>query len=112
MFGLLTLDAFLHGPIETGGQLMVVLGGLFVIALITYLKRWRWLFTEWLSSLDHKKIGIMYIIISIVMLLRGFSDALLLRGQQAVAVGAGSGYLPPDHFAQIFTAHGVIMIFF
>ena len=112
MFGILTLSALLHGPIETGGQLGVVFGGLFALGLITYLKRWKWLFGEWLTSLDHKKIGIMYIIISLVMLARGFSDALLLRGQQAVAVGQGSGYLPPDHFAQIFTAHGVIMIFF
>ncbi len=112
MFGLLTLQAFLHGPIETGGQLAVVLGVLAVLGLITYFKRWKWLFGEWITSLDAKKIGIMYIILSIVMLLRGFSDALLLRGQQAVAVGAGSGYLAPDHFAQIFTAHGVIMIFF
>jgi cytochrome o ubiquinol oxidase subunit 1 len=112
MFGLLTLNAFVHGPIETGGQLGVVFGGLIVVALLTYFKRWRWLFGEWLSSLDHKKIGIMYICVSMLMLARGFSDALLLRGQQAVAVGQGSGYLPPDHFAQIFTAHGVIMIFF
>jgi cytochrome o ubiquinol oxidase subunit I len=112
MFGLLTLQAFLHGPIETGGQLMVIVGGLFVLALITYLGRWKWLWDNWLTAVDPKKIGIMYIIISGVMLARGFSDALLLRGQQAVAVGQGSGYLPPDHFAQIFTAHGVIMIFF
>jgi len=112
MFGLLTLQAFLHGPIETGGQLMVIVGGAAVLLLITYLKRWRWLWDNWLTAVDPKKIGIMYVIISLVMLARGFSDALLLRGQQAVAVGQGSGYLPPDHFAQIFTAHGVIMIFF
>src|SRR6185437_10695532 len=69
-------------------------------------------FQNWLSSLDAKKIGVMYIILSIAMLARGFIDALMLRTQQAVAVGQGSGFLPPDHFAQIFTAHGVIMIFF
>src|SRR6185437_3132417 len=112
MFGLLTVNAFIHGPIETFGQLMVVFGALAVVGSITYFKRWRWLFTEWLTSLDHKKIGIMYIILSILMLARGFSDALLLRGQQAIAVGPGTGYLAPDHFAQIFTAHGVIMILF
>lgn len=110
--GLLTWQALIHGPIETGGQLVVVFGVLAALGLITYLKRWRWLWTNWLTSLDAKKIGVMYIVLSVVMLLRGFSDALLLRGQQAVAVGQGSGFLPPDHFAQIFTAHGVIMIFF
>lgn len=112
IFGLLTVDAFLHGPIETGGQLAVVLGGVFVLGIITYFKRWKWLWREWLTSVDHKRIGIMYIILSLVMMARGFSDALLMRGQQALAVGQGSGFLPPDHFAQIFTAHGVIMIFF
>src|ERR1700761_7115187 len=103
MFGLLTWSAFVHGPIETFGQVTVVLGILVVLGIITYFRRWKWLFTEWLSSLDHKKIGIMYIILSLLMLARGFSDALLLRGQQAIAVGPGTGYLAPDHFAQIFT---------
>jgi cytochrome o ubiquinol oxidase subunit 1 len=112
IFGILTFGAFAHGPIETGGQLAVVFGVFAVLALITYFKKWRWLWDNWLTSLDAKKIGIMYIILSMAMLARGFSDALLLRGQQAVSAGAGSGYLPPDHFAQIFTAHGVIMIFF
>ncbi len=112
MFGLLTLGAFEHGPIETGGQLGVVLGALAVVGLLFYFKRWGWLWREWLTSLDAKKIGIMYITLSVVMLARGFIDAVLMRGQQAVSSGAGSGFLPPDHFAQLFTAHGVIMIFF
>ncbi|MGK3810991.1 cbb3-type cytochrome c oxidase subunit I, partial [Enterococcus faecium] len=64
------------------------------------------------TSVDHKKIGIMYIILGIVMLLRGFSDALMMRAQQAVAFGADQGYLPAHHYDQIFTAHGTIMIFF
>ena len=73
-----------------------------------------YLWTEWFTSVDHKKIGIMYIIASIIMLIRGFSDALLMRSQQALAVSdsSGVGYLPPEHYDQIFTAHGVIMIFF
>src|ERR1700690_51589 len=112
MFGLLTLDAFIHGTIETVGQMVVVLGGVAVVGLLFYFRRWRWLWSEWLTSLDAKKIGIMYLVLAAVMLARGFTDALLMRGQQAMAVGSDPGYLPPDHFAQIFTAHGVIMIFF
>jgi cytochrome o ubiquinol oxidase subunit 1 len=112
MFGNLTLSALQHGPIETGGQVMVVLGALSVVGLLFYFKRWGWLWREWLTAVDPKKIGIMYIILSMAMLVRGFIDALMMRGQQALAVGQGSGFLPPDHFAQIFTAHGVIMIFF
>ncbi len=112
MFGNLTLSALQHGPIETGGQVMVVLGVFSVVGLLFYFKRWGWLWREWLTTVDHKRIGIMYIILSVAMLARGFIDALMMRGQQALAVGQGSGFLPPDHFAQIFTAHGVIMIFF
>jgi cytochrome o ubiquinol oxidase subunit 1 len=112
MFGILTSAAFIHGPIETGGQLVVVLGGVSVLLLLTLTKRWKWLFSEWLMSLDAKKIGIMYLVLAGLMLVRGGIDALMMRGQQAIAVGAGSGYLSPDHFAQVFTAHGVIMIFF
>jgi cytochrome o ubiquinol oxidase subunit 1 len=112
MFGTLTLAAFIHGPIETGGQLGVVLGGLSVVIFLTYTKRWKWLWSEWLTTLDAKKIGIMYIILAALMLVRGGIDAFMLRGQQALETGAGTGYLSPDHFAQIFTAHGTIMIFF
>jgi cytochrome o ubiquinol oxidase subunit 1 len=112
MFGKLTLDALIHGPIETFGQLSVVMGGLAAVGLLFYFKRWKWLWSEWLTSVDHKKIGAMYIILSFVMLLRGGIDALMMRGQQALAVGDQVGFLTPDHFAQIFSAHGVIMIFF
>lgn len=112
MFGILTTQAFIHGPIETFAQAMVVLSAVGIIALLTFTRRWKWLWNEWLTSLDAKKIGIMYLILAGLMLLRGGIDALMMRGQQAVAVGAGSGYLTPDHFAQVFTAHGTIMIFF
>ncbi len=112
MFGNLTLAAFIHGPIETGGQVAVVFGGLAVVILLTYFKRWKWLWSEWLTTLDAKKIGIMYLILSGLMLARGAVDALMMRGQQALATGADTGYLSPDHFAQVFTAHGTIMIFF
>ena len=113
MFGKLTLDAIpFHEPIIMAAGAMIVLGGLAVAVLLTVTHRWKWLWTEYLTSVDHKKIGIMYIVLALVMLLRGFSDAIMMRGQQAVAVGAEQGYLPPHHYDQIFTAHGVIMILF
>jgi cytochrome o ubiquinol oxidase subunit 1 len=112
MFGLLTAQAFIHGPVETFGQLSVVLGIVFGLSLVSITKRWGWLWKEWLTTLDAKRIGIMYLILAFLMLLRGGIDALMMRGQQAVSAGVNSGYLSPDHFAQIFTAHGTIMIFF
>ena len=90
----------------------MILGAIAVILLVTYLKKWKYLWKEWFTSVDHKKIGIMYIIVALVMLLRGFADALLMRAQQAISVGSNHGFLPPHHYDQIFTAHGVIMIFF
>jgi hypothetical protein len=71
-----------------------------------------YLWREWLTSVDHKRIGVMYMLLGLVMLLRGFSDAIMMRTQQVIAVGSAQGYLPPDHFNQIFSAHGTIMIFF
>jgi len=101
-----------HGAIMWGGALSFVFGGLAVVALVTYLKRWKWLWKEWLTSLDAKKIGVMYLIISLIMLLRGLGDAALMRAQQATSVGDSHGILDPAHFQQIFSAHGSIMIFF
>lgn len=113
ILGKLGLDAIpfneLPAMLAGGGM---VFGGLFVVALVTYLKKWTWLWKEWLTSVDHKRIGIMYIIVAIVMLVRGFADALLMRAQQVMSVGDNMGFLPPHHYDQIFTAHGVIMIFF
>ena len=90
----------------------VALGGVAVLAAVTYFRLWGVLWRDWITSIDHKKIGIMYVILGLVMLLRGFADALMMRAQQAVAFGGSMGYLPPHHYDQIFTAHGVIMIFF
>ncbi len=112
MFGKLTLEAIPHDPVILAAMAFMALGGLGVVGALFYFKRWKWLWTEWLTSVDHKKIGIMYILVSFVMLLRGFTDALMMRSQQVLAVGDAVGYLPPDHYDQIFTAHGVIMIFF
>jgi len=112
MFGRLTLSDFQHDLIVTGGQVTMILGLLAIIGLLTYTKRWGWLWKNWLTSLDPKKIGVMYIIVATVMLLRGVADALMMRTQQATSVGASHGLLSSDHFQQIFSAHGTIMIFF
>jgi cytochrome o ubiquinol oxidase subunit I len=113
IFGRLTLDAIpYHNPIIMGAGAFMTLVALAVLGAITYYGKWKWLWQEWLCSVDHKKIGIMYLILAFIMLLRGFSDAIMMRTQQAIAVGSNMGYLPPEHYDQVFTAHGVIMIFF
>ena len=114
MFGKLTLSdlAFLDNPIIALAGVFMGLVVVGILAAITYTKSWTYLYKEWLTSVDHKKIGQMYIIVAIIMLLRGFSDAIMMRAQQAMAYGDRAGYLPPHHYDQIFTAHGTIMIFF
>jgi cytochrome o ubiquinol oxidase subunit 1 len=113
IFGRLTWESFpLHEPILLGTFIVVLLLGAGIVAAVTKFGLWGWLWREWFTSVDHKKIGIMYIILAIVMLLRGFSDALMMRAQQAIAFGSNQGYLPAHHFDQVFTAHGTIMIFF
>jgi len=112
MLGRLTVDALpLYSAIAMGGALITIGGAVAVAAAITWLKAWRYLWTEWLTSVDHKRIGIMYVTLALIMLLRGFIDALMMRAQQAIAVKS-DGYLPPEHFDQIFSSHGTIMIFF
>ncbi|KMO40077.1 cytochrome o ubiquinol oxidase subunit I [Methylobacterium variabile] len=113
LFGRFTLESLpLHEPIVVVTFLGVALGGLVILGALTRYKLWGPLWRDWLTSVDHKKIGIMYMILGLVMLLRGFADALMMRAQQAIAHGGAEGYLPPHHYDQIFTAHGVIMIFF
>jgi len=113
ILGRLGWDAIpLHEPILIATFAGVVLGGLFVLAALTKLRLWGPLWRDWVCSIDHKKIGIMYMVLGIVMLLRGFADAIMMRMHQAVAFGENAGFLPPHHYDQIFTAHGVIMIFF
>lgn len=112
MLGKLTLDAIPSDPIV----LAAVIGGgsaLLLTALaVTYFKKWGYLWREWITSVDHKRIGVMYIAVALVMLLRGFADAIMMRAQLALAHGGNHGPFPPHHYDQIFTAHGVIMIFF
>ncbi|HKR77878.1 MAG TPA: cytochrome o ubiquinol oxidase subunit I [Rhodanobacter sp.] len=113
MFGKLSLSSIpFDQPIVMGTLLMVAIGGAALLGGITYFRKWGYLWNEWFTTVDHKKIGIMYVILALVMLLRGFADAIMMRGQQALAAGGAQGYLPPHHFDQIFSAHGTIMIFF
>ncbi|RWE77345.1 cytochrome o ubiquinol oxidase subunit I [Mesorhizobium sp.] len=113
IFGRLTLESLpLHEPIVVVTFIVVAVGGLAVLGAITYFKLWGYLWREWFTSVDHKKIGIMYMVLGLVMLLRGFSDAIMMRLQQAIAFNGSDGYLNAHHYDQIFTAHGVIMIFF
>jgi len=110
VFGRLTLQDFVHEPIMAGAGLSMV--GALVLAIIgiTFFKKWKWLWRNWITSLDPKKIGIMYLIVSVIMLLRGLADAMLLRAQQVL--NTNGELLSSDHFQQIFSAHGSIMIFF
>lgn len=112
MFGKLTLSAIpFDQPIIMGAGAFMGLVVLGILAALTITGRWKWLWTEWLTTVDHKRLGVMYIIVALIMLLRGFADAIMMRMQLALAYN-GPGYLPPHHYDQVFTAHGVIMIFF
>ena len=97
-------------PLITGAVLILIIAGL--LGLITWKKWWHYLWHDWITSVDHKRIGIMYCLLGVLGLVRGFADAIMMRTQQAVAVGGAAGYLEPEHYNQIFSAHGTIMIFF
>lgn len=114
MFGKLSLDAIpFHEPIVMVTITAIIVIGLALLGAITYFHKWTYLWKEWFTTVDHKRIGIMYIIVAVVMLVRGFADAVMMRSQQVLASsGTSDGFLPPHHYDQIFTAHGVIMIFF
>ena len=113
ILGKLSLEALpLHEPILVVTFIGVVLGGIAVLGLITKFRLWGYLWKEWFTTVDHKRIGIMYMILGLIMFMRGFADAIMMRIQQAMAFGGSEGYLTPHHYDQVFTAHGVIMIFF
>jgi cytochrome o ubiquinol oxidase subunit 1 len=99
-------------PIIMGASGGMVLGIGGMLAWVTFKGYVPYLWREWITSVDHKRIGVMYIILALLMLLRGFADAIMMRSQQAIAAGGAHGYLPPEHFDQVFSAHGTIMIFF
>jgi cytochrome o ubiquinol oxidase subunit 1 len=113
MFGRLTWDAIPFNqpiPLITSLVVILALGG--VAVWVTKIKAWPYLWHEYITSTDHKRLGIMYIVLALLMLVRGFADAIMMRAQQSLAIGASQGYLPPEHYNQIFSAHGTIMIFF
>lgn len=112
LFGKLSYGAFpFYSLIATFAASIVVIGAIGVAGFITWIRGWPALWSKWLTSLDHKRIGIMYIVVSFVMLARALIEAVLIRAQQVVGYRS-SGFLPPEHFAQLFTTHGTIMIFF
>ncbi|MEJ6474804.1 cytochrome o ubiquinol oxidase subunit I [Pseudoalteromonas piscicida] len=113
LFGKLSIEAIpYHEPIIMVTLAVVAIVGLIVAAMVTKHKKWGVLWHDWITSIDHKRLGVMYIILALIMLMRGFADAIMMRTQLAMATSGAAGYLPPEHYDQIFTAHGVIMIIF
>lgn len=112
MLGKLSWDVIpFDQPLPMIASAVVALAILGVLAWVFLAGHFPYLWREWITSVDHKRIGVMYTLLALLMLLRGFSDAVMMRSQQALAFQA-PGYLPPDHFNQVFSAHGTIMIFF
>ncbi len=112
MFGKLTLEAFKHQASQSAAVFGMLFTTIAILAAITYFKKWKYMWHEWLTSLDPKRIGVMYIITALLMLLKGFADALMMRLQQAMSVGDSQGFISADHFQEVFSAHGTTMIFF
>jgi cytochrome o ubiquinol oxidase subunit 1 len=112
MFGKLTLEAFHHDMVQDISVGMAGLSGVALIAAITYFRLWSYLWKEWFTTVDPKRIGIMYIIVTLIMFMKGFADALLMRMQQMLSVGDMHGILSSGHFQEVFSAHGTTMIFF
>ena len=112
ILGLLNIDAFKHDLIQYFGVAAMTLTAGFVVLALTYFKKWKWLFSEWLTSLDPKRIGVMYIAVAVLMLVKAGTDAGMMRLQQSISVGSNQGFLKPSHYQQVFSAHGTTMIFF
>src|SRR3981189_3559877 len=112
MLGKLTWAAIpLEQPIPMIASGVVALAILAILGWVVIRGHLPYLWREWITSVDHKRIGVMYVVLAMVMLLRGFIDAIMMRSQQALAFRS-PGYLPPEHYDQIFSAHGALMIFF
>lgn len=112
MFGRLTKEAFIHDSVQNGavfGGMILAIG---IICLLTYLKKWKWLWNEWITTVDPKRIGIMYIAVVLIMFAKGFADAIMMRVQQSLSCGESFGFLTAHHFQEVFSAHGTTMIFF
>ncbi|WP_374302669.1 cytochrome o ubiquinol oxidase subunit I [Paracoccus sp. (in: a-proteobacteria)] len=112
LLGRLDWHAIPQDPIVWATFVVVAIGGVAMLWMLHKYRLWSWLWTEWFTSVDHKKIGIMYIVLALVMFVRGFADAIMMRLQQAIAFNGSEGYLNAHHYDQVFSAHGVIMIFF
>lgn len=110
LFGKLAFDSFEHNAIEMGANVLMIL--LAILAVFFMSRHWKRFYTEWLCTVDPKKIGMMYLFVAVLMLLKGLIDAGMMRAQQMLSVGDSLGYLHEEHFQQIFTAHGTLMIFF
>lgn len=112
LLGRMSPEYFPTDPATIGAAIGMPLGVLGLAALLTYFKKWKWLWKEYITTMDAKKIGVMYIVVALVMLIRGFADTMMIRAQTAIAANGQQGPIDADTFQQVFTAHGTIMIFF
>jgi cytochrome o ubiquinol oxidase subunit 1 len=112
MFGRLTLEAFKHEPIESSVAVGIIVSAIIVTGLLFYFQGWQRLWKNWITSVDHKRIGIMYLVVALLMLFKGVTEAMMMRAQGMLSVGESHGFLEASHFQQLFSAHGTAMIFF
>lgn len=112
MFGRLTLQAFQHDPIEASVSVAIIVTAILIIAALFYFQGWHALWYKWITTMDAKRIGIMYLFVALLMLFKGVVDASMMRAQLAISVDESQGFLKAAHFQQLFTAHGTVMIFF
>jgi cytochrome o ubiquinol oxidase subunit 1 len=113
MFGRLNADQFqLHDPFILMATIGMPIAVIAVVVLLAYFKKWGYLWREWFTTVDHKKIGIMYILVGLGMMVRGVAEVIMMRAQQSIAAGDAQGFLSPDKYAELFSVHGTIMIIF
>lgn len=112
MFGRLTTADFHHEMIQNMTVMGMLFSGILLFGILTYYRLWGYLWKEWITTVDHKRIGVMYIVVAVIMFAKGFADAMMMRLQQALSVGDSHGFLSAHHFQEVFSAHGTTMIFF